>query len=338
MADDRDPQEHLGRVGFVGLGGMGGGLVKNMLLKGVAVAVFDLDRDRMERAAERGAAKAGSVAELAETCDILAFCIGTAEAVQALTIGPEGCLTRTRPGQIILDHTTTSPDHVARMDAACRKAGLRYCEAPMTRTPMHTDQGCVNVLYGGDAELLETLRPLFETYAENVFHVGPSGHAIRLKLIHNFIAFANVASWCEGFALAAKEGLDMTKVIDIISAAGGKSGMMDLYGRKTLERDFTPYMSLDWAAKDVGYYVRWLEDAGLPGFMAGAVHQTYALAAIMGHGGESCTAVIKAYEQLTGIEAALPQAGTDRRDGSSGPAPDAPSTASEPSEQGDTRA
>ena len=218
----------VGRIGFVGLGGMGAGLVKNMLLKGLEVAVLDLDPAKMELAESRGASRAGSVAELAESCDVLAFCIGTAEAVQALTIGPDGCLPKMRAGQIVLDHTTTSPDHVARMNEACARAGIRYCEAPMTRTPMHADQGCVNVLYGGDAELLETLRPVFETYAENIFHVGPSGHAIRLKLIHNFIAFANVASWCEGFALAAKEGLDMTKVIDIISAAGGKSGMMDL--------------------------------------------------------------------------------------------------------------
>ncbi|MEE8285852.1 MAG: NAD-binding protein, partial [Gammaproteobacteria bacterium] len=182
-----------------------------------------------------------------------------------------------------------------------------FAEAPMTRTPMHADRGEVNVLYGGSAQLLERLRPLFDCYAENVFHVGPLTHAIKLKLIHNFIAFANVASWCEGFALAAKEGLDMAQVIDIISSAGGKSGMMDLYGRSTLQRDFEPLMSLANAMKDVGYYVEWLEDAGLPAFMASAVHQTYALAAIMGHAEESCTAVIKAYERLSGVEARLPE-------------------------------
>ncbi|PKR53658.1 NAD(P)-dependent oxidoreductase [Thalassospira marina] len=295
-------------VGFVGLGGMGSGLVKNMLLKGVSVQVLDLDAEKVKLAESRGAKVAASVSDMAKSCDVLAFCIGRAEDVQKLTIDAEsGCLANMRPGQIILDHTTTSPDHVDLMSAACAKAGIRYCEAPMTRTPMHADQGCVNVLYGGDSDLLEDLRPLFDTYAENIFHVGPSGHAIRLKLIHNFIAFANVASFCEGFALAAKEGLDMTKVIDIISAAGGKSGMMDLYGRKTLERDFTPHMALEWAEKDVGYYVRWLEKAGLPGFLAGSVHQTYALASIMGHGGEGCTAVIKAYEKLSGVEAAFPK-------------------------------
>ncbi len=308
----------IGKVGFVGLGGMGRGLVKNMLAKGVEVAVLDLDLAAVECAVTQGATAAPSITELARDSDILGLCVTTAEVVQELLLGEAGALTQLKPGAVVLDHTTTSPEHVERMNTACAVAGILYVEAPMTRTPMHAGRGEVNVLYGGPENLLNRLRPLFDCYAENVFHVGPAGHAIRLKLIHNYIAFANVAAWCEGFALAAKEGLDMTKVIDIISAAGGRSGMMDLYGQKTLERDFTPHMSLANAEKDVRYYARWLESAGLPGFLADAVHQTYALASIMGHGAESCTAVIKAYERLTGVEANLP--GTTVGDCLSGPA------------------
>ncbi len=294
-----------GRVGFVGLGGMGRGLVKNMLKHGVAVSVLDLDTAAVARAVEQGAEAADSLLDLAGDCDVLGLCVTTAEAVQQLTLGSEGALSRMKPGSILLDHTTTSPDHVDRMNAACAAAGMAYVEAPMTRTPVHADRGEVNVLFGGEAELLDRLRPLFDCYAENVFHVGPAGHAIRLKLIHNYIAFANVASWCEGFALAAKEGLDMDKVIGIISAAGGKSGMMDLYGQKTLERDFTPYMSLANAEKDVRYYAVWAADVGLPALLAEAVQQTYARALAAGYGAEGCTAVIKAYEAATGVEAAL---------------------------------
>ncbi len=82
---------------------------------------------------------------------------------------------------------------------------------------------------------------------------------------------------------------------------------MDLYGESTLRRDFTQRMSLANAQKDVRYYAEWLESAGLPGFMADAVHNTFALASIMGHSKESCTAVIKLYEDLTGIAARLPE-------------------------------
>lgn len=293
------------QIGFIGLGGMGRGLVKNMLKHGLDVAVHDLDPEAVDRAVAQGARPAGNLAAMAERSDVLAVCVTTAEAVRDLALA-SGVLDSMRKDSVFLDHTTVSPQHVDLMRRECAARGIAYAEAPMTRTPAHADRGEVNILFGGEADLLERLRPLFNCYAENVFHVGPAGHAIRLKLIHNYIAFANVASWCEGFALAAREGLDMTKVIDIISAAGGRSGMMDLYGELTLRRDFTPHMSLANAQKDVRYYAHWLEEAGLPGFMAEAVHQTYALASIMGHAGESCTAVIKAYENLTGIEAKLP--------------------------------
>lgn len=292
-------------IGFIGLGGMGGGVVKNLARKGQAVRAYDLDARKVERAVGFGAIAASSAQDAAAGADVLALCVTTAEVVDSIATDVIGEL---RTGTIILDHTTVNPDHVDRMNALCRRNGLRYAEAPMTRTPIHADQGCVNILYGGDADLLEALRPIFDCYAENVFHVGPSGHGIRLKLVHNFIAFANVAAFCEGFAIAAKEGLDMTKVIDIVSAAGGKSGMMDLYGQSTLKRDFDPKMSLENAAKDVKYYVDWLEGAGLPGGLAEAVYASYADAARLGHGQENCTAVIKPYEQASGVVAKLPDA------------------------------
>lgn len=296
------------RIGLIGLGGMGRGLAKNMAAKGVDLTVTDLDPARVAHAVDQGARAGEDPLQMARDCDVLMICITTAEAVQAIALGPDGVIAAMSPGDVLVDHTTVSPEHVDLMRKACADVGVDYCEAPMTRTPAHADRGEVNILFGGDEAQMEHLRPVFETYAENIFHVGPAGHAIRLKLIHNYIAFANVASFCEGFALAAKEGLDMTKVIGIISAAGGKSGMMDLYGEMTLLRDFTPHMSLSNAQKDVRYYAEWLEQAGLPGFMAQSVHQTYALASIMGHGDEGCTAVIKAYEELTGVQAKLPRA------------------------------
>jgi 3-hydroxyisobutyrate dehydrogenase-like beta-hydroxyacid dehydrogenase len=298
------------KIGFVGLGGMGRGLVKHLLKSGASVCVYDIDEAAVEAAVNQGAEAARDANDAARDADVFMICVTTAEVVRSIALGPDGVLAALKPNAVFVDHTTVSPAHVEEMHAACSKAGLQYVEAPMTRTPAHAERGEVNILFGGEEQQLEALRPLFETYAENIFHVGPAGHAIRLKLIHNYIAFANVAAWCEGFALAAHEGLDMSKVIGIISAAGGKSGMMDLYGEMTLKRDFTPHMSLANAQKDVRYYAHWLESAGLPGFMAEAVHQTYALATITGDDSESCTAVIKAYERFTGVEACLDQKST----------------------------
>ena len=292
-------------IGFVGLGGMGRGLVKNLLKWGFDVTAHDINSAALDGAVKMGAARASDIPALAASVDVLAVCVTTAEVIQSIMLGKGGALRRMKEGAVFLDHTTTSPAHVEIMREACKKVGVEYCEAPMTRTPAHADRGEVNVLYGGTEELLDRLHPVFDTYAENVFHVGPVGHAIRLKLIHNYIALSNVAAWCEGFALAAKDGLDMSKVIEIISAAGGKSGMMDIYGAATLNRDFTPHFSLANAQKDVRYYTEWLESAGMPGAMAEAVLQTYAEASKQGHAEEGCNAIIKIYEELSGVEACL---------------------------------
>lgn len=296
------------RIGFIGLGGMGGGLVRNLLRKGREVMVADRQQEVVDRHVALGAHVAPSLAALAEWAGVVALCVSAAEDVEALTIGPDGLLSAMVPGQVLLDHTTTNPETVARLDAAARERGIAFAEAPMTRTPVHAEQGIVNVLFGGDAALLDRLRPIFALYAENVFHVGPTGHAIRLKLVHNYVAFANVAAWCEGLALAARDGLDLGRAVEIISAAGGRSGMLDLYGRKTLARDFAPGMPLALARKDVDYYARWLEGAGLSGAMAGSVLQAYRAAEALGLADENCAAIIKVHEQVTGVpaQAAMP--------------------------------
>jgi 2-hydroxy-3-oxopropionate reductase len=203
----------LERVGFIGLGGMGRGLVKNLVAKGVAVTAYDLNPAAVEVAKSFGAPPAKSVQEIRDNCRIVMICVNEAEDVEALMICGDGLLAGPAAGFIIVDHTTGSPQMVAKLDRMVRAAGGRYAEAPMTRTPKHADIGKVNVLFGGERDLLDDLRPYFELYAENIFHIGPLGHAIRIKLIHNYIAFANVAAWCEGFALAAKDGLDLSQVI-----------------------------------------------------------------------------------------------------------------------------
>lgn len=294
------------QIGFVGLGGMGRGIVRNLLRKGLDVLVHDRDAAAFSGVSELGARWA-ELDELFEQCDLVLLCVSRAEDVAAMVIEPGS------PGEkrqnthplTLVDHTTTNPAAVDRFSATLATRGWRYVEAPMTRTPVHAEAGKVNILYGGDAATLEQLRPVFSKYAENMFHVGPVGHGIRLKLIHNFISFSNVLSWCEGFALAAKEGMDLRRVIEIISAAGGKSGMLDLYGQATLDGDFTPLMSLANATKDVAYYARWIEQAGMPGFFSDAVHQSYRMAELGGHDAESCTAVIKFYEEITGVAARL---------------------------------
>jgi 3-hydroxyisobutyrate dehydrogenase-like beta-hydroxyacid dehydrogenase len=122
-------------IGFIGLGGMGAGLVKNLALKGREVRCYDLDPAKMERMAGHGARPAASPRDVAGGAAILALCVTTAEAVEDLLFGPDGVASDLPAGAIVLDHTTVNPRHVERMNRLCAARGLRYAEAPMTRTP-----------------------------------------------------------------------------------------------------------------------------------------------------------------------------------------------------------
>ena len=291
------------RIGFLGLGGMGRGIVRNLLAKGYVVTAFDRNPAAVKQAVDLGATRAASVAEAAKGCDILMLCLSTAEDVETVLLGEGGALALMRSGAMLIDHTTTNPDTVSRLSATAVHFGIRFLEAPLTRTPEHAWDGKVNILLGASASDREGAASIFSCYAENVFHVGEAGAAIRLKLIHNYIALANVATWSEGLALAAKEGLDLRKIYEVISSGGANSGMFQIYAPKTLDGDFTPVMSLANGAKDLRYYVRWAESAGVPTFISNAVYQCYQLAKAIGHGEEGCQAIIKPLEQLLGVEA-----------------------------------
>ena len=123
------------RVGFIGLGGMGRGLVKNLAAKGVAVTAYDLNPDAVAVAKSFGATAARNVQEIRDSCRIIMICVNEAEDVEALMVSGDGLLAGPAAGFIIVDHTTGSPQMVAKLDRMVRAAGGSYAEAPMTRTP-----------------------------------------------------------------------------------------------------------------------------------------------------------------------------------------------------------
>jgi 3-hydroxyisobutyrate dehydrogenase-like beta-hydroxyacid dehydrogenase len=154
-----------GSIGFVGLGGMGRGLVKNMLKHGLRVSVFDIDAAAVETAVAQGAEAAQSANDLAARSDVFGICVTTAEVVQQLALGSNGALAQMKPGSVFLDHTTTSPQHVEKSAASNASPASSIAEGPMTRTPMHADRASEHFLLGGETELLERLHRALKPYS-----------------------------------------------------------------------------------------------------------------------------------------------------------------------------
>ena len=292
------------RIGFVGVGLMGHGIAKNLVTKGYPLALR-LHRNRAVAAdlLAAGATEAASYAELARDADIVILCVTGAPEVEEVILGPNGIAGGARQGLIVVDTSTSEPATTARMRKVLADDGVRFVDAPLARTPVEAEQGRLNIMVGADDATFEHLKPVFGAFCENIVHAGPAGHGIILKLLNNFIAQAICTATAEACAAAAKSGLSIAKLHQLVSAGAVNSGLFQmLVGRMLDGGDLTGLkFTLSNAAKDLRYYTHFTESMMLPSIMGEAVHQSLVTANALGFGDKYVASLIEAQEKLAGV-------------------------------------
>jgi 3-hydroxyisobutyrate dehydrogenase-like beta-hydroxyacid dehydrogenase len=291
-------------IGFVGVGLMGHGMAKNLLAKGFPLTL----RVHRNRAAAQdllaaGATEAASYAELARAADIVILCVTGAPQVEEVVAGPDGLASGARQGLIVVDTSTSEPAMTSRMRALLAGQGVRFVDAPLARTPVEAEQGRLNIMVGADDATFAELQPVFAAFCENIVHAGPPGHGIVLKLINNFIAQAICTATAEACAAAAKSGLSLAKLHQVISAGAVNSGLFQMIVGRILESgDLTGLkFTLSNAAKDLRYYTHFTESMMLPSIVGEAVHQSLVTANALGFGDRYVPSLVEAQEKLTGV-------------------------------------
>jgi 3-hydroxyisobutyrate dehydrogenase-like beta-hydroxyacid dehydrogenase len=291
-------------IGFVGVGLMGHGMAKNLLAKGFPLTL----RVHRNRAAAQdllaaGATEAASYAELARAADIVILCVTGAPQVEEVVAGPDGLASGARQGLIVVDTSTSEPAMTARMRELLAGQGVRFVDAPLARTPVEAEQGRLNIMVGADDATFAELQPVFAAFCENIVHAGPPGHGIVLKLINNFIAQAICTATAEACAAAAKSGLSLAKLHQVISAGAVNSGLFQMIVGRILESgDLTGLkFTLSNAAKDLRYYTHFTESMMLPSIVGEAVHQSLVTANALGFGERYVPSLVEAQEKLTGV-------------------------------------
>jgi len=212
------------RIGFAGVGLMGHGIARNLLAKGFPLAL-KLHRNRRAAAdlLAAGATEVASHAELAQNADVVILCVTGAPQVEEVVLGSEGIAAAARAGLIVVDTSTSEPATTTRMRDALAARNVRFVDAPLARTPVEAEQGRLNIMVGADDATFAQLEPTFAAFCENIVHAGPPGHGIVLKLINNFIAQAICTATAEACAAAAKSGLSIRKLHQVISAGAVNS-------------------------------------------------------------------------------------------------------------------
>ncbi len=293
------------RIGFIGLGLMGHGMAKNLVTKGFPLTVrAHRNRKPLEDLLAAGAKEVASNAEVARNADIVFLCVTGAPQVEEIVFGADGLMSAARNGLIVVDTSTSEPGTTAKTRDALAGKGVAFVDAPLARTPVEAEQGRLNVMVGADEAMFATLKPVLAAFAENIIHAGPPGHGLVLKLINNFIAQAICTASAEAVATAAKAGLSIKKLHEVISAGAVNSGLFQMVVGKMLDGgDLTGLkFTLANAAKDLRYYTHFTESLMLPSIVGEAVHQSLVTANALGFGDKYVPSLIEAQEKLTGVK------------------------------------
>lgn len=285
------------RVGVVGLGTMGGEMVRALLGAGHEVIVHDASKEAVERAVDAGARDAGSSAEVGSGSQIALLSLPMPEHVVEVVAGEYGLLSSPADGLVVVDTSTVDPDTTRRMAAEAVKAGVGYLDAPILGRPDACGRWTMPV--GGDAGTLERARPALEALG-GVTHVGGSGSGNAIKLLNNLMFGAINAVTAEVFAAAERVGVSPERFYETVAAsdAATVSNLFRALGPKILERDFSPTFAMGLLDKDNRLAVEMMERAGAPAMVGDAVKSLNARARAAGHGAEDTSALVKVYEAL----------------------------------------
>lgn len=274
-------------VGLIGVGLMGHGIARNILAKGgFPLAFLDHPGNRpVDDLLAQGARACASAAEVAANSDVVILCVTGSPQVESILTGEDGPLSRMRRGTIVVDCSTAIPDSTLRMAAAVRDAGGEFLDAPMTGTAKHAEEGRLNLLIGGEAELIGTVRPVLDSFAGNVTHVGPLGSGHRLKLLHNYVSLGFMALLAEAAAHAADTGVDPSVFVEILANGGGGGAAMQRMAPFIMTGDPSnvPFFVSN-ALKDLDYYVTMADNAKASKTIADSIRETLAGIVAQGHG------------------------------------------------------
>lgn len=274
------------RIGYIGVGLMGHGIAINILRHGYPLTIAGhRNRAAVDDLVARGAREAATPADVARASDIVFMCLPSSVEVDTIVYGESGVLAGARSGLILVDSTTADPRSTQRIGADLAARGIRMADAPVGRTPKEAEEGKLSTFVGGDPDLVRTLRPIIECYADTIIEAGALGAGHTLKLMNNFISIGTSAVIAEAVATAAKLGVDLRKLYDVVSAGGANSKMFQMMMPWVLEGDASHLKGpLRIAGKDMRFYTRLAESAPATAFIAQAVNQVYQLAIIQGHG------------------------------------------------------
>jgi 3-hydroxyisobutyrate dehydrogenase-like beta-hydroxyacid dehydrogenase len=258
--------QKLQQAGFIGLGVMGEPMCRNLAVKsGLRVLGYDLNPKPLERLAKHGITGCGAVRGAVTGSDVVFLCLPSGEAVFELAYAADGLLANMGAGQLVVDLSTSSVEVTRELHNDFAARGVTFIDAPVARTRAAAEAGTLSVMVGSDVATFERIRPLIETFAEEITLCGPVGSGQVLKILNNVILFHNVLILAEAKQIGEHAGVDSTVLFETLAKGSADSFALRNHGIKAILKEEYPLnaFSVRYARKDLNYARQLAQSAGV---------------------------------------------------------------------------
>lgn len=287
------------RVGVIGLGNIGGAIASNLIADGHELSVFDVDAGRHERFVQQGARACQSAADLARHAEVTFLSLPKPAVMEQVATA---WLAGAAKESVLVDLSTNAPATIRAVGAVLAAKGCQLLEAPLTGGAPGAQARMLVFMVGGEQPVYERCLPLLSKLGRATFHVGPLGAGNTAKLVNSLLAFTSTWASLEGLAIAAKAGIDLRTMIDVIRTGGAGNFFTDRMVEGINERGRPTMFSLALAAKDAGLLLDVARAAGVPARVATEVAHALNSAVSAGLGECDFTDLVELIERQAGVK------------------------------------
>lgn len=239
-------------VGYVGMGIMGVPMAANLLKAGFDVTVWNRTASKCDPVKEKGAKVADSPAAMAAAGpDVILINVTDTPDVEAVLFGENGIASSAKKGLVVIDNSTISPVATVEYAKKLAEKGITFLDAPVSGGDIGAQNGTLSIMVGGDEAAFDRCKPVFEAMGKNITLLGPAGCGQACKACNQISVSVNLLATCEAIALAKATGLDLEKMIGVVSGGAGGSWQLANLGPKIAKGDFDPGFMIDLVLKDL---------------------------------------------------------------------------------------
>ena len=288
------------RIGFIGLGIMGGAMSMNLLKAGFPLAVWNRTPEKVKPLLEAGAKPAKSPKEVAEKSDVVIDMVTDSKDVEEVLIGEEGVIHGARPGTIVVDMSTISPIVTREIAKKLGEKGIRMLDAPVSGGDIGARNATLSIMVGGDADAYEECLPVFQAMGKTITHIGGHGDGQVCKAVNQILVGVNVLGVAEALMFASKAGVDVDKVLAAVSGGAAGSWQLANNGPKMLRADYAPGFKVKDYIKDLRIIMETAAETKTPLVETAVVQQMFRHLDAEGLRDRGTQAIIVAVEKLAG--------------------------------------